>query len=299
MRAAPSPAEISIVVANVNVRINPPRMNVRRAGVVPAIVLAAAAMCKGPASATSQPPAPAGAAQSWSDEFDGPPNAPPDPRRWTNDIGAGGWGNRELQTYTASAQNVHLDGQGHLVIHVESTPSGFTSARLKTKGLFAARFGRAEARIKLPSGQGIWPAFWMLGESIDGQKWPDCGEIDIMENIGKEPGTVHGTVHGPGYSGAKGITASLVLPNHVRFSDDFHTFRIEWAPQTVSFYVDDVRYHTVTPSSLPAGASWVFDHPFFLLLNVAVGGGFPGPPDSTTVFPQDMLVDYVRYRPLG
>jgi len=175
-------------------------MNVRRGGIVSAIVLAAAAICSGTSNATSSPPqAPAVPAQSWSDEFDGPLNAPPDPGRWTYDLGASGWGNRELQTYTASAQNVHLDGHGHLVIHVASTPSGFTSARLKTKGLFAAQFGRVEARIKLPSGQGIWPAFWMLGESIDGRKWPDCGEIDIMENIGREPGTAHGTVHGPGY----------------------------------------------------------------------------------------------------
>jgi beta-glucanase (GH16 family) len=273
-------------------------MNVRRGGVVSAIVLIAAAMCNRPTSATSQPPqAHAVPAPSWSDEFDGPRNAPPDPGRWTYDIGASGWGNRELQTYTASAQNVHLDGQGHLVIHVESTASGFTSARLKTKGLFAAQFGRVEARIKLPSGQGIWPAFWMLG--IDGRTWPDCGEIDVMENIGREPDAVHGTVHGPGYSGAKGITATFALPNHHRFADDFHTFTIQWAPQTISFYVDDVRYHTVTPASLPAGAPWVFDHPFFLLLNVAVGGNFPGAPDATTQFPQEMLVDYVRYVPLA
>jgi beta-glucanase (GH16 family) len=236
---------------------------------------------------------------SWSDEFDGPLDSPPDPAKWTYDTGAGGWGNQELQTYTSLAKNARLDGQGHLVLHVESTPPGFTSARLKTKGLLAARFGSVEARIKLPFGQGIWPAFWMLGNSFDGGNWPQCGEIDIMENIGREPGTVHGTVHGPGYSGSNGISARFVLPNDERLSVDFHTFKIQWAPQTISFYVDDTRYQTVTPSSLPSGAPWVFDNPFFVLLNVAVGGNFPGPPDRTTQFPQDMLVDYVRYLPLA
>jgi beta-glucanase (GH16 family) len=139
----------------------------------------------------------------------------------------------------------------------------------------------------------------MLGDSFNGGNWPQCGEIDIMEHIGREPGTVHGTVHGPGYSGSNGISARFVLPNAQRFADDFHTFKIQWVPQAVSFYVDNVLYQTVTPSSLPSGAQWVFDNPFFVLLNVAVGGTFPGSPDSTTQFPQDMLVDYVRYVPLA
>ena len=174
-------------------------MNVKRGGVVSILLLVATGTCNSPTSPKPpQPPAPPALVQSWSDEFDGPLNAPPDPARWTYDSGAGGWGNQELQTYTSLAQNAHLDGQGHLVVHVESTSSGFTSARLKTKGLFAARFGSMEARIKLPFGQGIWPAFWMLGDSFNGGNWPQCGEIDIMENIGREPSTVHGTVHGPG-----------------------------------------------------------------------------------------------------
>jgi len=278
-------------------------MNVKWRGVaclVSASLFVATATCNSPAKPTSPPPSgPPASANTWSDEFDGPLDSTPDPTKWTYDTGAGGWGNQELQTYTTLAENAHLDGQGHLIIHVKSTPSGFTSARLKTKGLFAARFGSLEARIKLPFGQGIWPAFWMLGDTFNGGNWPQCGEIDIMENVGREPGTVHGSVHGPGYSGSNAISAKFVLPNEQRFSSDFHTFRIQWAPQTVSFYVDNTPYQTVTPSSLPSGAQWVFDNPFFVLLNVAVGGSFPGPPDSTTQFPQDMLVDYVRYLPLA
>jgi beta-glucanase (GH16 family) len=146
----------------------------------------------------------------------------------------------------------------------------------------------------VPSGQGIWPAFWMLGNDIGAVSWPACGEIDIMENIGREPTTVHGTVHGPGYSGAAGIGAAYGLPDGAPFADDFHVFAIEWEPQAIRWYVDGALYHTLTPAALPAGARWAFDHPFFMLLNVAVGGNWPGNPDATTVFPQRMLVDYVR-----
>jgi len=134
----------------------------------------------------------------------------------------------------------------------------------------------------------------MLGDNIGTAGWPTCGEIDIMENIGREPSIVHGTVHGPGYSGGGGITAAYTLPNSRKFSDDFHTFAVEWEPNVMRFYVDGLLYKTRTPADLPAGAPWVFDHPFFIILNVAVGGGFPGNPDATTVFPQQMQVDYVR-----
>jgi beta-glucanase (GH16 family) len=199
-----------------------------------------------------------------------------------------------LETYTNAVSNVHLDGQGHLVIHVEKTATGFTSARLKTQGLFAAQYGRIEARIKVPFGQGIWPAFWMLGSNITTVGWPQCGEVDIMEQIGREPSVNHGTAHGPGYSGGSGVTSTFTLPGGARFADDFHVFAIVWAPQSIAFSVDGVTYKTVTPASLPAGAAWVFDRPFFLILNVAVGGTFPGSPDSTTTFPQEMIVDYVR-----
>lgn len=231
----------------------------------------------------------------WSDEFNGPSNSTPDPTNWTYDLGNNhGWGNLELESYTSLPENSHMDGNGHLVIHVESTNGLYTSARLKTQGLFAVQYGRIEARIKLPSGQGIWPAFWMLGSDIDSAGWPQCGEIDIMENVGKEPGTNHGSLHGPGYSGGNPRTATYVLPGGARFSDDFHTFAIQWSQQAISFYVDGTSYETVARTAIPPGTQWVFDHPFFVLLNVAVGGTFPGPPDDTTQFPQDMLIDYVR-----
>jgi len=231
----------------------------------------------------------------WSDEFNGSANTPPDPSRWTYDLGNNnGWGNHELETYTNLLENAHMDGQGNLAIHVESGPADYTSARLKTQGLFTVQYGRIEARIKLPSGQGIWPAFWMLGADITTIGWPQCGEIDIMENIGSQPSTNHGSMHGPGYSGGNAVTAAYTLPGGRRFADDFHTFAVQWTRRGVSFYVDGVSYETVGPASIPKTDPWVFDHPFFLLLNVAVGGNFAGRPDSTTQFPQDMLIDYVR-----
>src|ERR1017187_7491269 len=159
--------------------------------------------------------------------------------------------------------------------------------------------GRVEARIRIPYGQGIWPAFWMLGADVKRKGWPACGEIDIMENIGREPDTVHGTVHGPRYSGANGIGKPFQIAAG-RFTDDYHIYAVEWTPERIDFLVDGQSYHTVAPASLPAGTKWVYDHPFFLILNVAVGGGWPHNPDETSVFPQTMLVDYVRvYRREG
>jgi beta-glucanase (GH16 family) len=134
----------------------------------------------------------------------------------------------------------------------------------------------------------------MMGDDVDKIRWPDCGEIDIMENIGKEPGMVHGTIHGPGYSGDRGITAPYSLPEGQRFADEFHIFAVEWEPKAIRFYVDDHLYTTRTPADLPAGTKWVYDHPFFMLLNIAVGGNWPGSPDATSMYPQVMLVDYVR-----
>jgi beta-glucanase (GH16 family) len=259
------------------------------------IIVSAGAACGG--KNTSPSPSPLPTTTAWSDEFDGADNSLPDSSKWTYDLGHNnGWGNQELETYTNLPENVHLDGQGHLVIHVASTPAGYTSARLKTQGTFAVQYGRIEVRAKLPFGQGLWPAFWLLGTNITSVGWPQCGEIDIMEAIGREPSTNHGTVHGPGYSGGSGITAAYTLSGGQKFSEDFHVFAIQWAAQTVTFSVDGNAYATVTPAAL-RGAPWVFDRQFFLLLNVAVGGTFPGNPDATTQFPQEMIVDYVRVSP--
>ena len=230
----------------------------------------------------------------WSDEFNGAPGSPPDPSKWVYDLGGDGWGNQELEVYTDNRGNSHLDGQGHLVIQaLQLAPGKFTSARLKTQGKFAFEYGRVEARIRIPDGQGIWPAFWMLGADTRRNGWPACGEIDVMENIGREPDTVHGTIHGPGYSGAKAIGKLFQIAGG-RFSADYHVYAVEWSPERIDFLVDGQSYHTVTPAALPAGAKWVFDHPFFLILNVAVGGAWPGNPDGSSAFPQQMLVDYVR-----
>ena len=231
----------------------------------------------------------------WSDEFNGPAGAAPDPAHWTFDLGGGGWGNSELETYTNKTENVAQDGSGHLVITALKTgASSYTSARIKTQGRFSVTYGKVEARIKIPAGQGFWPAFWMLGADIDQAGWPDTGEIDIMENIGKEPATIHGTVHGPGYSGGNGIGGPFTLPAGKRFADDYHVYAIEWSANSIAFFVDGAQYFEVTPAKLPAGKTWVYQHPFFLILNVAVGGTWPGNPDATSTFPQQMLVDWIR-----
>lgn len=241
----------------------------------------------------------------WSDEFNGPDGSAVDASKWVSETGGGGWGNNELEYYTGRPANAWQQ-DGNLVIKVlsekytgaDGVTRNYTSARLKTQGKFSQTYGRFEARIKIPRGQGIWPAFWMLGDDIDKRGWPEGGEIDIMENIGKEPGLVHGTIHGPGYSGEHGISAPCGLPGDARFANDFHIYAVEWEPNAIRFMVDDQVYATRTPADLPKGTKWVYDHPFFVLLNVAVGGGWPGDPDATTVFPQTMLVDYVRvYEP--
>jgi beta-glucanase (GH16 family) len=239
----------------------------------------------------------------WNDEFDGANGSLPDASKWKFDIGVGedGWGNNELETYTNRPENAYLQ-DGMLVIKAiketytnpaDGRRCDYTSARMTTAGLFQQVYGRFEARIRIPYGQGLWPAFWMLGNDFGQVPWPNCGEIDIMENIGSEPATIHGTVHGPGYSDS-GLTGSYILPGGQRFADDFHVFAAEWEQSEIRFYVDSILYHTVTPADLPAGKAWVFDHPFFLLLNVAVGGEWPGNPDASTFFPQTMTVDYVR-----
>ncbi|MEK7831446.1 MAG: glycoside hydrolase family 16 protein [Acidobacteriota bacterium] len=241
---------------------------------------------------------------AWADEFDGPAGSAPDSAKWGYDLGVGqnGWGNNELQTYTDRTANAYLDGEGHLVIKAirenftgaDGATRAYTSARLVTRGKYEPTYGRIEARIKVPFGQGLWPAFWMLGSNISSVGWPVCGEIDVMEHIGREPFTAYGTIHGPGYSGAQGLSDSLTLPDGKRYADDFHTFEVEWNPRDISFYIDGLHYHTRKAPEFSGNRQWVFDHPFYLLLNVAVGGGWPGSPDATTVFPQTMMVDYVR-----
>jgi len=237
----------------------------------------------------------------WSDEFSGPDGSRPDAAKWKFEVGGNGWGNQELQYYTSRPENSFVRGGNFVIQALKESFTGpdhvtrnYTSARMTTQGLFEQAYGRFEARLKIPRGQGIWPAFWLLGNDLGKIGWPACGEIDIMENIGKEPSTIHGSMHGPGYSGDFDFTSVYKLPGGVHFFDDFHVFAIEWEPGIVRFFVDQELYATFTPSRLPAGMKWVFDHPFFIVLNVAVGGVWPDPPDSTTVFPQAMLVDYVR-----
>ncbi len=237
----------------------------------------------------------------WSDEFNGIKGASVDTNIWKFDTGGGGWGNNELEFYTNKTKNVYQDGTGNLVIKAikETIQNGcwygncaYTSGRILTKDRLERQYGRFEARIRIPKGQGLWPAFWMLGSDIGTINWPTCGEIDILENIGKEPKTVHGTIHGPGYSGANGI--GLPYTGSQVFSDGFHVYATEWEPEAIRWYVDGILYQTRTPKDLPEGAKWVFDHKFFLILNLAVGGGWPGNPDASSVFPQAMKVDYVR-----
>jgi uncharacterized protein (TIGR03437 family) len=250
----------------------------------------------------------------WSDEFNGAAGTLPNPQNWNYDLGGGGWGNNELENYTNSPNNVFQDGQGNLIIQAIRDASGnFTSARLQTGAPGAStsttdlswQYGLIEARIKLPFGQGVWPAFWMLGEDINTVSWPQCGELDIMENFGtfNNNATVNnGTVHGPGYSGGNGITEAITLPFGETVYDDYHVYALEWSENSIQFFVDGALYSTVTPASIPSGDQWVYNAPFFILLNLAIGSSstFLGTPDPSAPFPnQDLVVDYVRvYQPI-
>ena len=232
----------------------------------------------------------------WSDEFNGQAGESPDSTKWTYDIGTGdnGWGNQELQYYTDRPENVSLDGDGNLVITAIREAFGgqaFSSSRIKTQGLFEQTYGRFEARIKLPYGPGLWPAFWLLGTDVSTVGWPQCGEIDIMEYRGQQPYLVHSTVHGPGYSGGGGVGKTYGFEND-RFDVDFHLFAVEWGEDYIRFYVDDEMFQELEPGDL--SGEWVFDNSFFMILNVAVGGNYVGFPTSETPFPQKMYIDYVR-----
>ncbi len=239
---------------------------------------------------------------AWSEGFDGPAGTAPDPATWRLQTGGGGWGNQELQYYTDSTENASLDGDGNLAIVVrQPDPAaredryggyGYTSARVISKDRMALRYGLVEARIRIPDGRGIWPAFWMLGQDFDEAGWPRCGEVNIMEVLGQEPAVAHATVHGPGYSGAAGIAAAHRARGSL--AGGFHVYSIAWEPGRIRWYLDGRRYASVTPRDL-RGRPWVFDHDFFLLVNVAVGGTWPGNPDRSLTFPRTMLIDYIRH----
>ncbi len=230
----------------------------------------------------------------WEEQFNGEAGQPLNRERWTYDIGTG-WGNAQLEYDTDRTENVSTDGNGNLAIVArEETYEGqpYTSGRINTSQSFSQRQGRFEARIRLPRGQGIWPAFWLLGSNFGTVGWPECGEIDILEYRGQEPRVIHGSLHGPGYSGGSAMTRRFVRES-TAFDQGFHIFAVEWTEGRVTWLVDDVRYFTMSADDVP-GRRWVFNHPFFIILNVAVGGSFVGSPDETTTFPQTMLVDWVR-----
>lgn len=239
----------------------------------------------------------------WEDNFD--LDGAPDSNRWGYDLGDGteqgipGWGNEELQYYTDRPENATIQNGVLLITAREESFAGaqYTSARLSTKDIFEQKYGRFEARIRLPFGQGIWPAFWMLGADIDENPWPGAGEIDIMEYRGQEPTILIGSVHGPGYNGGDAISKEYTLEND-RFDTGFHIFGIEWGPDFINYYVDDVLYNQITPEDIDeetnGEGTWVFNKPFYILMNLAVGGTFVGSPNAETQFPQTMLVDYVR-----
>ncbi|MFE9561630.1 lectin [Streptomyces sp. NPDC006487] len=287
--------------------MHPPHLSRRLLlSLVSALTLASLStgLAQGAPAPAPRPPATAAAAAAvtFSDEFDGPAGSAVDGGKWQIETGDN-VNNHERQYYTAGNRNAALDGQGHLAITARrENPANYqcwygrceyTSARLNTAGKFTTTYGRVEARMKIPRGQGMWPAFWMLGSDIGQVGWPNSGEIDVMENVGFEPSTVHGTLHGPGYSGAGGIGAGYALPGGQAFADAFHTFAVDWSPNAITWSVDGTVYQRRTPADL-GGRQWVFNKPFFLILNLAVGGYWPGDPNGSTLFPQQLLVDYVR-----
>ena len=281
------------------------------AAIVAWIVLAACA----PRATTPDPRTPLAAPEwdlVWSDEFEGPAGAPPDTSRWRADLGDGcamgicGWGNDEKQTYTDAPENVALDGSGRLAIVARVAPAGlachygpcrYTSAKITTRGRMAAEPGRVAARIRLPTGQGLWPAFWMLGAEYPATPWPQCGELDIMEHKGSQPRITSSAVHGPGYAGATPFAHAHALPMGAN-PDDFHEYAVEWDSTRVRFWVDAVMHFTVSAEELARYGPSVLARPYFVILNLAVGGRFDGDPATDAILPATMLVDYVRvYRP--
>jgi beta-glucanase (GH16 family) len=269
---------------------------------VPASPSPSAAPSAGPAA--TLPPS-ADLRLVWSDEFDEPAGTPPNPERWRHNLGDGtaesipGWGNNELEFYTDDPANASTDGNGNLVIRARAAkgldcyygPCRYTSARLLTEGLVTVQYGRVEARLQVPVGAGLWPAFWALGTNIGQVGWPNSGEIDIMEYVGRQPNRLYGTIHGPGYSGSTNFGKTIDLDEPV--ADAFHVFAIDWQPGLIVWTLDGAEYHRATPADVAPNA-WAFDQEFFLLLNLAVGGNLGGPVDPATVFPAEYRIDYVR-----
>jgi beta-glucanase (GH16 family) len=243
----------------------------------------------------------------WNDEFDGPDGSDVDPTKWVHVESGNGNGNQEREYYTPGKANAFQKG-GQLHIVADKLPQGgggftcwygaceYTSGKLVTKAdgqapLFQKQLGRLAVRMKIPAGQGIWPAFWALGVNIDQVGWPTCGEIDVMENVGKTPATNYGTLHGPG-NGMEANLGGTTMLSMGALADDFHVYAVEWKQGEVKFYLDDNAYFTGTQADFPG--TWVFDAPYYLLLNLAIGGSWPGDPDGQTVFPAELLVDWVR-----
>lgn len=226
----------------------------------------------------------------WSDEFNGVAGSHPDSTKWgynTGDYGNGAY-------YTTNAQNCFQDGKGNLVIRaiadsVSHPPFSYTSAFIKTKGKFSQKYGRFEARIKFPRGEGIWPGFWLGGDNY--LKWPQCGEVDIAEHRGKNPYTIQASVHGPAEPlGKNSIAYDYIEP----LADDYHIYAVEWDENGFKFYLDNICYHSITSTQLLASNNWVFDQPYFILFDLFIGGSWAGNPNKDTVFPADMHVDYIR-----
>ena len=241
---------------------------------------------------------PDGYTLTWSDEFD---DAAINTNHWKYEIGDGtgyelpvGWGNDEKQIYTESANNSGIQADGELsVLHITALSDGaggYTSAKLTTENLFSMHFGRIDIKAKMPKGQGLWPAIWMLGNNRDLIDWPGCGEIDIFELLGNEPKKMYSTVHYTQSGNEKGETQGSYELSSETFNDNYHVFSLDWTPEAMTFFVDGVEVQQV-----PIEADMKeFLRSFYLILNVAVGGYWPGDPDNTTEFPQSMLVDYIR-----
>ena len=272
------------------------------------VAIAAWLACACSSASVVSTPSGATWAQVWSDEFDGAAGSRIDAAKWSYELADGcpqgicGWGNNEKEYYTDAPENIALNGQGQLMIVARSATAGltcyygpcrYTSGKITTRNKMLAQPGRVVARIKLPSGQGLWPAFWMLGHTSPTTPWPDCGEVDIMENKGSQPITTSSALHGPGYSGQTPFAHAHSLASGA-LAADFHSFAVEWDSRFVRFFVDDVLHYEITRGAVERYGRSVLDQPYFVIINLAVGGHFDGDPQSDAIFPATMLVDYVR-----